>query len=75
MWFDDQNIISKVFINEFTKRFTLESPRINLDLFDSFSPCIIDEENKDLIKVVTYEEIYSAHSQISNVKVPRPNDI
>ena len=60
LWFDDQNRISKVFIKEFTKRFTLESLRINLDLFDSFSPCITNEKNKELIKVVTEEEIYSA---------------
>ena len=42
------------------KRFTSKIPRINVDLFDSFSPCITNEENKELIKVVTDKEIYSA---------------
>ena len=50
IWFDDQNGISNVFINDFTKRFTSENHRINLELFDSFSPCITEEENKSLQK-------------------------
>ena len=30
IWYDDQNEIAKVFINDFIKRFTLENPKINL---------------------------------------------
>ena len=52
IWFDDQNIISKVFINDSTIRFTIENPRINLETFDSFRPCITEEENIELTKVV-----------------------
>ena len=52
IWFDDQTIISKVFINDSAIRFTIENPRINLETFDSFSPCITEEENIELTKVV-----------------------
>ena len=58
----DQNGISKTFINDFTKRFTSENPIINLDIFYLFSPCILEEENKEHIKVVTEEEILTAIS-------------
>ena len=70
IWFDDQNEIFKVFINDSTKRFTSKYPRINLELFYSFSPCITKEENRDLIKVVTEEEILLALSHINNLKAP-----
>ena len=33
---------------------------INLELFDSFKPCILDEENKELITLVADEEIHIA---------------
>ena len=68
IWFDNQNEISKVFNNDSTKRFTSKYPRINLELFYSFSPCITKEENRDLIKVVTEKEILLALSQINNLK-------
>ena len=42
-----------VFINEFTKRFISKNPRISLEGFDCFCPCIIEEENKELTKAVT----------------------
>ena len=50
IWYDDQMEISKVFINDFSKRFTYENPRINHELFDTFSPCISEEENRELKK-------------------------
>lgn len=75
IWFDDQNGISKVFMNDFTKSFTLEHHRINLEPFDSFSPCMEEEENKELIKVVTEEEIRIDFSQINNLKGPRLNGL
>ena len=74
-WLDGQKGISKVFINEFTKRFTSKSPMINLEVFDSFSPCISDEENKELIKVVTDERIHTTLSQINSLKALRPDGL
>ena len=50
IWYDDQMEISKVFTNDFSKRFTYENPRINHELFDTFSPCISEEENRELKK-------------------------
>ena len=50
IWYDDQMEISKVFINDFSKRFTYENPRINHELFDTFSSCISEEENRELKK-------------------------
>ena len=75
IWFDDQNGISKTFIHDFTKRFTSENRRINLEFFDSFSPCISEEENKEFIKVVTEEEIHTALLQISNLKAVAPDGL
>lgn len=51
-------------INEFTP----ENPRVILEVFDCFSPCITEEKNKDLIKAVTKEEILIAVSQINSLK-------
>ena len=68
IWFENQNKISKVFINDFSKRFTLENPKINNELFYSFSPCITKEENKKLIKEVIEEEILAVLSQINCLK-------
>ena len=45
-----------MFINGFPKRFTFENWRINHELFYSSSPCIIEEENRELIKEVTKTE-------------------
>ena len=62
IWFENQNKTSKVFINDFSKRFTSENPKINNELFYSFSPCITKEENKKLIKEVIEEEILAVLS-------------
>ena len=75
IWFDNQNEIVKVFINDFSKRFTSENPRINHELFYSFSPCITEEENRELIKEVTKAEIRVALSHINNLKAPGPNGL
>ena len=64
-----------VFINDFTKRFTSENPRLNSELFDAFSPCIIEEENKKLIKEVIEEETRQALSQIISVKALGPDGV
>ena len=43
--------------------------------FDSFNPCISKEENRDLIKEVTEEEILAALSQMSSLKAPSPDGL
>ena len=70
IWFDNQNEIANVFINDFSKRFTSENLIINHELFYSFSPCITKEENRELIKDVIEVEIHAALSQINSLKAP-----
>ena len=44
--------------DEFSKSFTSKKPRMNQELFDSFSPYIIREkENRKLIQEITQETI------------------
>ena len=74
-WYDDQNEISKVFINDFTKRFTSKNPSINLELFNSFNPCISYEENRELIKTITDDEIQTTLSHINTLKALGPNGL
>ena len=57
-----------MFINGFSKIFRTKEPRINSANFDSFLPCISNEENRELIKEVTEEEILPALSQINGLK-------
>ena len=66
--YNDQKGISKVFINDFSKRFTSKNPMINYDPFDTFSPRISEEE-KELIKEATKKEICATPSQINSMKV------
>ena len=44
-------------------------------MFDSFSPCITKEENKELIKEIAKEEIRAALSQINSVKALGPDGL
>ena len=44
-------------------------------MFDSFSPYIIEKENKELIKEITEEEIRAALPQINSVKAFGPNGL
>ena len=46
-----------MFINDFSKRLKSEKPIIDLDMLDSFHPCISRDENRELIKELTEEEI------------------
>ena len=68
IWYNDQKGISKVFINDFSKRFISKNPMINYDPFDTFSPRISEEE-KELIKEATKKEICATPSQIISMKV------
>ena len=45
------------------------------ELFDFFSPCILEVENMDLIKEVSEEEILIALSHINSMKVFGPNGL
>ena len=40
-------------MNDFTKIFKSNNPRMIPEMFDSNNPCISKEENRDLIKDVT----------------------
>ena len=73
LWFDKQNEIARVFINDFSKRFKSERPRMIPKWFDSFNPCISEEENRDLIKEVIEEEILATLSQMSSLKALGPD--
>ena len=57
LWFDKQNDLAREFINNFSKRFKSEKPKMILEWFESFNPCILEEENRVLIKEVIEEEI------------------
>ena len=58
-----------MFINDFTKRFTLENPRISIELLESLSSCTTKKKkNKELMKEVTEEEIHTTLSQINSYK-------
>lgn len=67
-WYDNQKEISKVFINDFSKIFTSKSLWINHELFDSFSPSITKEENRELIKEAMEEEIHETLLHINRLK-------
>ena len=45
------------------------------EMFDSFSPCISKDENRDLIKDVTVGEILTALFHINNLKAPRSDGL
>ena len=75
LWFEKQNEIARVFINDFSKRFKSVRPRMNPKWFDSFNLCFSEEENRDLIKEVTKEEIMAALSQMSSLKAPGPDGL
>ena len=75
LWFDNQNEISRAFINDFSKIFKSERLRMIPKWFDSFNPCISKEENMDLIKEVIDEEILATLSQMSNLKSPGPDGL
>ena len=68
---DNQNDIARVFINDFTKIFKSNNPRMIPEMFDSNNPCISKEEYRDLIKDVIEEEILIALLQINSLKALR----
>ena len=72
---DNPNDIARVFINDFTKRFKFDNPRMIPEMFDSFSPCISKEENRDLIKDVFEDEILIALLKINSLKALGPDGL
>ena len=57
IWFDNQEDIARMFINDFSKILKPKKLIIDPDMFDFFHPCISANENRELIKEAQEEKI------------------
>lgn len=72
-WLEDKMQIRDYFVKEFKKRSTLEAQSTRTVHIEEFQGIITEDDNKELLKEITNDEIKIAFNQINAHKSPGPD--
>ncbi|XP_008245614.1 PREDICTED: uncharacterized protein LOC103343753 [Prunus mume] len=72
-WHIDEASINAIAVSYFTEIFATTHPSQSHEIFACVEQQITDQDNRELLKAVEMEEIYSAMKDIHPLKSPRPD--